>query len=190
MSVTILDFVGDKSLENYVTVKINRESYFFHLVYLRDNCTASTSFHEETNQRLIDIFNDIDLEKDINGSVSVDNGDELVVKWADGHVSRFSETWLLNHAYFPKSAVSEDAVQFPPKITWNRELFYEFKKSQFHNEYSRIEETAVRKTIFNEIYQYGFTFVQNVPVSLEATKKVSELISIVRPCLLYTSRCV
>ncbi|CDO91995.1 unnamed protein product [Kluyveromyces dobzhanskii CBS 2104] len=183
MSIEIVDSVEDKSFDNYVTIKLDDSLYLFHLVYLRDNCTSEKSFHEETNQRLIDVFNDIDLETDLNGTPSVE-GNELVVKWHDGHISRFTVKWLLNHAYYPsKNIVKNETIKFPSRISWDKTRFCELKQSKDHfkNDYNHIHDDIVKRNIFHEIYQYGFTFIENVPVSIEATKEVSEIISIIRP---------
>ncbi|QEU58695.1 hypothetical protein KDRO_A07170 [Kluyveromyces lactis] len=183
MTIQIVDSVENRSFDNYVTIKLNDSLYLFHLVYLRDNCTSKESFHGETHQRLVDIFNDIDLEKDLNGTVVVE-GDELVVKWFDGHISRFTERWLLIHAYYPeKNVVKNEAVKLPNRITWCKQEFNQLKQTSDHfkNDYNRINDDSTKKNIFNEIYQYGFTLIDNVPVTLDATKEVSELISIIRP---------
>ena len=183
MTIEIIDYAVNSSFDNYVSLQINGKAYLFHLVYLRDNCTDKKSFHDETHQRLVDIFNDIDLESDLNGAVDIEKG-ELVVKWRDGAVSRFTEQWLLRHAYYPADVVEpNEHVQFPEKITWGRTKFDSLIQNgqHFKNDYQNLQDPSVKKNIFQEIYQYGFTLIQNVPVSIEATKQVSELISIIRP---------
>lgn len=176
MAILLQKVVNDQSFDNFVELDINGESYIFHLVYLRDNCTSASSFHAETQQRVVDIFNELNLDQDLNGNVSLQE-DELVIEWSNGHISKFDEKWLLRHSY--SGEISK--VSFPEKITWNNSSFHKLKKSNFQNDYSKINEASVKKTIFSEIFQYGFTLIENVPVTLEATQKVSELISIVRP---------
>lgn len=147
MTIQIVDSVENRSFDNYVTIKLNDSLYLFHLVYLRDNCTGKESFHGETHQRLIDIFNDIDLEKDLNGTVVVE-GDELVVKWFDGHISRFTERWLLNHAYYPeKNVINNKAVKLPNRITWCKQEFNELKQASDHfkNDYNHINDDSTKK---------------------------------------------
>ena len=69
----------------------------FHAVWLRDNCQDPQSRHPGSGQRLFDI---LDLPDDIRIASTTPIGEELEVGFApDGHGTRFTGTWLRDHAY-------------------------------------------------------------------------------------------
>ena len=70
------------------------ESAYFNYFWLRDNCP--TSWDPETRDRSFDIFAEPDTLHPLSAQIE---GDALVVTWAhDGHVSRYSLTWLTRWA--------------------------------------------------------------------------------------------
>lgn len=187
--------IGNEPFDRTVTVFFNnKESTTFDWVFLRDNCTCPQCFHNETKQRIFDTFNQLPflMERNKDGTVTYTNdmpqdvsfkidSDSLMVTWQDGHISKFSSEWLYSHSYAP--SLQHKRLELPVKVYWDAKDFKDLSQDRFNVKYSALTEkhTGSLLTVLKEIHTYGFTFVHDVPVSLEATQKVSELISIIRP---------
>lgn len=161
----------------------------FNLIFLRDNCTCEDCLHPDTKQRIVDIFGDNGITQSgcCNGkdtaareyfvSTRFQVGELLVCSWAGGHTSRFSKEWLLVHSYAPPLRPSKALL--PERSTWDAETFEQLHQKLNNNKFYQMTECAPK--VLQDIYVYGFAFVDEVPISLEATKEVSETISIIRP---------
>ncbi|AGO12324.1 AaceriAEL035Wp [[Ashbya] aceris (nom. inval.)] len=180
---------ADTIFDSYVEIALCAESSVFHWIYLRDNCTCEKCFIEATVQRTLDTFNELPwkvsrqtyaAEAPTEAVFEISEGN-LRVTWPDGHVSVFSEDWLRRHSYQPALTTKPKALVFPPKSHWDRGQFEKLlgDGARFSTRYDNLVNEL--PTVLREIYEYGFTFVRDVPVSIEATKTVSELISIIRP---------
>ncbi|SCU99058.1 LADA_0H17304g1_1 [Lachancea dasiensis] len=162
----------------------------FHLIYLMDNCVAPESLHPQTKQRITDVFNGPLMESRsgfANANKCVQqlfsesqfeiHENELVCRWRAGQASQFSEEWLVSHSYLPK--LYSDHHFLPKWSTWDSEKFkHVVNEGPIYN-YPQLP--AILPDLMKDIYTYGFGFIEKVPATLEATKEVSELISIVRP---------
>ncbi|SCU91132.1 LAME_0E11386g1_1 [Lachancea meyersii CBS 8951] len=162
----------------------------FHWIYLLDNCTSTESLHPETKQRLIDVFNGSEMRsqngfEDANKAIGglfddidfdIINGN-LVCRWSASSVSEFSQGWLLTHSYSPQLFTRQQ--QLPDIQPWNAAEFGNIVRHGKAYKFDQIQSTL--PDLLQDIYKYGFQFVENVPVSLEATQKISESISIIRP---------
>ncbi|AMD20018.1 HCL133Wp [Eremothecium sinecaudum] len=179
--------------ESYVILEFEQSvTSTFHWIYLRDNCTCSCCLYPDTAQRCLDTFNelpwDIDPYDDRTSETAkslaefkiTDDGD-LEIKWPDSHMSVFSPEWLVNHSYDPPVPAKAVALALPDKVHWDKALFDELTGSgdHFNTDFNDLEHSLT--DVLLEIYRYGFTFIKNVPVSIEATEHVSKLISIIRP---------
>ncbi|AET37572.1 uncharacterized protein Ecym_1338 [Eremothecium cymbalariae DBVPG len=193
MKLQILETSRETSIfERSVTLQLNTgESSSFHWVYLRDNCTCTECFHVQTVQRTINTFavlpwkvNAQTLETstvaDPKFEISDDNN-TLNVRWPDGHVSEFQESWLIKHSYNPPVMGKPLVLCFPPKIHWNSAQFSDWLEGGEHfNTFYGDLERALPKVLL-EVYQYGFSFIRGIPPTMEGTRKVSEAISIIQP---------
>lgn len=182
---------GTSPFDRSLTIEFDSNSKStFDWIFLRDNCLCKECIHPETKQRIFDTFNSLPFEtvRDKDGTIQIINdhhskvrfecnNDTLVSLWQDGHISHFPEKWLLTHSYAPQ--LYKDIHILPSKISWDSTSFLQLKADNFRNSYTQIEKNLPR--VLHEIYTYGFSFVQDVPVTLEATRQVSELISIIRP---------
>jgi trimethyllysine dioxygenase len=139
------------------------------LVWLRDNCPSGQ--HPDTKQRLIDTFG---IAADIAArAISVeDQGRVLKVEWADGeHVSRFDSAFL--------SALRADPDVLPVTIrTWNRDEIAARVPAVRHEAFMSSE--AVVKEFLEQVAQLGFSFVEGVPATPEATQAVADRIAYTR----------
>ncbi|SCV04970.1 LANO_0G15632g1_1 [Lachancea nothofagi CBS 11611] len=162
----------------------------FNLMYLLDNCTSPECQHPETKQRTIDIFNGDDIKVNRgfeeankvvqhlfdNTKLEVKNN-KLICHWFSGHHSEFPREWLISHSYAPKLYTQRSLL--PETACWDTNRFAEIADHGHKYTYGQLAETLPQ--FLREVYTYGFGFVNDVPVSLEATREVSEMISIIRP---------
>lgn len=180
---------ADTIFDSYVELALCAESSVFHWIYLRDNCTCTECFHDATVQRTLDTFDELpwkvcrqsySAEAPKEAEFEIREG-KLRVRWPDEHVSEFSEDWLRRHSYQPPLSTKPKALSLPAKSHWDRAEFNKLlgDGAHFCTRYDNLPSEL--PTVLREIYEFGFTFVRNVPVSIEATKTVSELISIIRP---------
>ncbi|SCU91523.1 LAMI_0E06238g1_1 [Lachancea mirantina] len=184
---------GTSVFENAVKVEFeDLGSSTYDWIYLRDNCPCSECQHVQTKQRVFDIFNTLsnkpgkDLETSLkrveqylaDSDFQIMNS-KLVCNWSDSHISEFDEKWLLQHSYEPK-LTSKSRKIIPNIRTWGSHEFWQLNSDGTGvNSYDRL--THELPQIFEQIHVNGFAFIQNVPVTLESTERVSAAISIIRP---------
>ncbi|MGP8035262.1 MAG: trimethyllysine dioxygenase [Steroidobacteraceae bacterium] len=139
------------------------------LIWLRDNCPASQ--HPDTRQRLVDTFG---IAADIAArAITVeDQGRVLKVEWAEGgHVSRFNAGFL--------SALRADPDVLPVAIrSWNRDEIAARVPSVAYAAF--MSSDAVVKEFLEQVAQLGFSFVEGVPGTPEATQAVAARIAYTR----------
>jgi trimethyllysine dioxygenase len=137
------------------------------LIWLRDNCP--TSLHADTRQRLVDTFG---IDARLAALALEDQGRGLKVEWADGGpVSRFDAGFL--------AAVRADPDVLPVRIlTWNRDEIAARVPSVPHGAFMSSE--AAVKEFLEQVAQLGFSFVEGVPATPEATQAVAARIAYTR----------
>jgi trimethyllysine dioxygenase len=139
------------------------------LMWLRDNCPASQ--HPDTRQRLVDTFG-IGADIAARAITLEDQGRVLKVEWADGgHVSRFPAGFL--------SALRADPDVLPVAVrTWNRDEIAAHVPSVPYSEFMSTE--AAVKQFLEQVAELGFSFVEGVPGTPEATQSVAGRIAYTR----------
>jgi trimethyllysine dioxygenase len=139
------------------------------LIWLRDNCPAS--LHPDTRQRLVDTFR---IEADLGArAITVEEqGRGLKVEWADGgQTSRFNAGFL--------AALRADPDVLPATIrTWSRDEIAGQVPSVPYAAFMS-SESAVKEYL-EQIAQIGFSFVEGVPGTPEATRAVAARIAYTR----------
>jgi trimethyllysine dioxygenase len=149
-----------------------RPSATLPLLWLRDNCPASQ--HPDTKQRVVDTFG---IAADIAArAIAVeDQGRVLTVEWAeDGHISRFNTAFL-------------SALRFNPDVlpvsrwTWNRDEVAPRVPSVAYAAFMNDESTV--KEFLEQVARVGFSFVEGVPGTPEATRGVAARIAYTRETL-------
>ena len=139
------------------------------LMWLRDNCPASQ--HPDTRQRLVDTFR---LRSDIAArAISLeDQGRVLKVEWLEGgHVSRFHAGFL--------SGLRADPDVLPVSIrTWNRDEIAGCVPAVPYADFMSTD--AAVKEFLEQIAVLGFSFVEGVPGTPEATQAVAARIAYTR----------
>ncbi len=160
---------------NYLELRCeNGTSNFYPWIFLRDNCQCEKCFHPATKQRLLDTAFDVHIDIKPHEVVQNEN-DEVVLKWADGHISKFSHKWLLDRA-FPNSDSEIECKSkcgLNPKL-WDNELQNNIPKNEYKDVISDDNATL---SWLESIATTGLTLIKNAParsgvIFEEMTRKV------------------
>ncbi|KAJ3188306.1 hypothetical protein HDU85_005457 [Gaertneriomyces sp. JEL0708] len=146
----------------------------FNGIWLRDHCRCPSCFHIVTKQRLIDT---VSIPLDIKPSqVDIsDDGKFLKLVWEnDGHESMIDLEWLRAHSYDP--ALSLDTAVRPQKL-WGAELINDLPTVEYQDVMSSDKGLA---QWLEHIDVYGIGFVDNVPITPEATEQLGRRIAFIR----------
>ncbi|KAL0073861.1 trimethyllysine dioxygenase [Phycomyces blakesleeanus] len=150
-----------------------RKTSTFHHFWLRDHCHCDQCYHPITRQRLVDTFT---IPRDIQ-PVATDSTEEgLRLTWPDGHQSLYLWDWLHTHSYSPVLRSSEPLQGKLPKL-WDVSI----AKNLPTVEFEQVMET--KEGLKEWLYQletFGISFVENVPITIEATEQLGRRISFLR----------
>jgi trimethyllysine dioxygenase len=141
------------------------------LMWLRDNCQDADSQHPETRQRLVDTFS---IAPDIAArAIAVEEqGRVLRVDWAEGgRTSRFDAGFLCGLRFNP------DVLPVTVR-TWNRDEIAGHVPSVGYQAFMKDE--AIVKEFLEQVAALGFSFVEGVPGTPEATQAVAARIAYTR----------
>ncbi|XP_070699912.1 trimethyllysine dioxygenase, mitochondrial [Pempheris klunzingeri] len=140
-------------------------------VWLRDHCRSTSSFNSKTNQRNVDTGSiDLSIRPD---STRLEDG-HLVLTWPDGHVSKYSLSWLAENSYEGKK---QRCVQ--PCILWNSDIYKSANIPAATWDKFMSSDDEVKKFLQNYLL-YGIAFVDDVPATVEATEAVTQRVSLIR----------
>ncbi|XP_072126695.1 trimethyllysine dioxygenase, mitochondrial [Mobula birostris] len=156
----------DKHLELKYSDLVMRFDY----VWLRDHCRSASCFNSKTNQRSLDTAQ-VDLAiKPIN--IRSDN-DTIYITWPDNHMTKYGLSWLVNHSFEGR----KQTVQ--KRILWNAAVYKEAQMPYIT--YNAVMESDEELKHFLETFLlYGVCFIEEVPVSLEATEAVALRVGLIR----------
>jgi trimethyllysine dioxygenase len=141
------------------------------LFWLRDNCQGPESQHPDTKQRLVDTFS---IPPDIAArAIALEEGGRVLrVDWAQGGlVSRFDAEFLAGLRRNPD-------VLPVARATWDRDGVAAAPPQVAYAGY--LGEEAVLKDFLEQLFRYGFCFVEGVPGTPEATRAVAARIAYIR----------
>ena len=127
-------------------------------IWLRDHCRCVECFHPITKQRLVDVFT-----KDLKILDAKQSGDNLEIKWMDGHVSQYNKQ-LLTETKPKKLDYKYWDSKFVPKPTDYEDIMFGDGLTEW----------------VKNIHEYGLGFVSNVPKTAEATKELAEKLTFIR----------
>lgn len=146
-----------------------KTSHFQHF-WLRDHCQCSECRHPETKQRLVDTFT---IPRHIKPTAVEGTETGIQLRWGNGHESFFTWDWLHLHSYNPRL----EKYLSPQLKLWGAEI----KDKLPEIDYAEVMESdkgVARWTA--KIVKYGFCYVNNTPISPEATKELVERIAFIR----------
>lgn len=143
------------------------------LLWLRDHCRCPRCYNHETFQKNVDV--DL-MQRDLNpANIQItEKEDLLVVEWKDDHTSTFSMEELQSW-YYPGSY-----RQHGKPFLWNAASITAEGIPAVGYEDHMNTESGLKQTISN-LVNFGFSFVDEAPVSIEATQVIAERVGIVMP---------
>ncbi|KAI9223198.1 hypothetical protein BC828DRAFT_376494 [Blastocladiella britannica] len=147
-----------------------------HTLWLRDHCKCPQCWHPMARQRLVETHK---IPKDIKPSKIENKAGNVIVTWSDGHISTYSEQWLVDHAYgeSPRSR-SHLEPKFPVKL-WGAEIASNPPTVHYDAVMDPTSDAGLADWLRN-IATYGFSFVNGVPPSIEKSRKLAERIAFIR----------
>ena len=155
--------------ENSILVNWRKENNSwskFHFDWLRDNCPCTKCKHPEYDQRLLTT-----LEDPLPANIDVEGSDDAVeVEWRDGHRSQYPYSWLLANSYCHNNVTKETGEK---KITlWDGNSMAALNSPEVnYNDILTDDDKLL--TLLRNIYQYGFCFVLDTPLTTEAMVKAA-----------------
>jgi trimethyllysine dioxygenase len=146
-------------------------------VWLRDHCRCSQCVHQITKQRVIETFDDIPANVELAPNGLVENGDAFHVTWADGHKSIYSKHWLASSG-LKKESRSAERQALTDIIFWSGE---DIKINPPTVPYENVmnSDKGLKEWLLN-IRKYGFSYVDDCPVTPEASEKLLQRIAFIR----------
>ncbi|XP_056141063.1 trimethyllysine dioxygenase, mitochondrial [Lampris incognitus] len=146
----------------------------FVYVWLRDHCRSASCYNSKTNQRSLDTAS-VDLN--IRPAKSrVDDG-HLFLTWPDGHVTKYSLSWLAENSYEGRR---QSAIQ--PRILWDSDSYTNSNvPSANWDKFMSCDDEL--KKFLQSFLLYGIAFVEGVPATVDATETVTQRVSLIRETL-------
>lgn len=116
-----------------------------------------------------------------NGASLNANGSELKVTWdgKDPHTSVYPVSWLIMHSYDPVLIPVKEKQADLPRALWD---VASIKANWPEVDFKKVMESeeGVAEWV-KKIYEHGFCFIENVPITPEDTEKLIERICYIKP---------
>lgn len=139
----------------------------FHGIWLRHNCSCTACGTSETAMRALRI--DAIPDDIMPQTVAIDDDGGLHVVWpGDGHISRYDATWLRDNCY---SDTERSRRRWRP-VYWGPEIAADPPEVDFETAQN---DDVARLSFLENLRDYGFALVNNVPTDPEATKDIAAL---------------
>lgn len=160
-----------KLFDNYLELLYNGNNMRFNYIWLRDHCRSEASFNSKTHQRNLDTAS-IDLSiRPVSSKVEDNN---LLLEWADSHVTRYGLNWLAENSYEENR---NSTVQ--PRVLWNSDIYNSANVPAAKWEKFMSCDSELKNFLQNYLL-YGIALVQDVPATVEATEEVTQRVSLIR----------
>ncbi len=132
--------------------------------WLRDHCRCDQCYNHNTSQKNILPHH---IQPDIQPQNWQVTEQTLNVTWQDGHQSAYKLSWLQDNYHPATSQVTQQQL-------WDADTIKQHNVTPTqYEDYLMTEDNTGIKHLLNNLLVYGFGIVQGVPVSIEATQKVS-----------------
>ena len=149
-------------------------------IYLRDNCQCPECFFKDSNQRIVDVVRDVDINiKPTKVELSEDKAN-LSITWRDGHVTVLDADFL-----FKKRLPSE--VELKGRVCtdvttrkvglWGSEFKKHIPRMKF---YDILNDEAVEFEFLDSLYRYGLALVTDMPIEEGQLEKLGDHIGYLR----------
>lgn len=144
----------------------------FHAVWLRENSPDPDTTHPVTREQAL-MLSEIP-ETVAAGSVAVEPGGVLAVRWSDGHASRYHPGWLRAHAVEARS----DHFALPRRQPWGAELGDRFPRFDGP---AVLRDEAATTPWLEALHALGITLLERLPAEPDTIERVAERIGPIRP---------
>lgn len=141
------------------------------LIWLRDNDPAG--FHPDTGERVFDLLSVPDAPELAAGKV-VEGGDAVTLTWADGHVSRFDETYLSERALIPVESRAEAPVR--PE-SWDGGFV---DRIPHHDASALMADDGALLDWLEDLTRWGLTIVDGVAAEAGGLERLCERVAFLR----------
>ncbi|KAI5958498.1 uncharacterized protein KGF55_005758 [Candida pseudojiufengensis] len=178
---------GVTPIEN--TLEINwqgDQKSIYHNIWLRDNCHCSECYYPITKQRLLNSATiDINIKPK---SVNVKEG-KVEIVWDTDHSSTYDVDWLRIHSYNPRlipldKKLKDDDDVLKQKLWQVKDIKDDLPQVDYNKIMQSSDETdneeAIKEWLL-QIHKFGFSLINNVPISPTDTEKLCEKLNYIRP---------
>lgn len=170
-----------------LTVDFDGVKSSFHYIWLRDNCHCDKCYFDTTKQRLL---NSATIDAEIFAQQCDTSESGISIVWSqNNHQSSYDFSWLRLHAYNPplvppKEKVRGEKEVLARKFWTTADIKDNMPRVDFNHVMASSDETDNEEAIRDwclKTWQYGFSLIDNVPVSPEDTEKLCEKLMYIRP---------
>jgi gamma-butyrobetaine dioxygenase len=91
----------------------------------------------------------------------LDESDNVVLVWSDGHTSTFPPNWLEERSFEPDDVSQRCTLERKPRLLWGSYFGRSFPKADYGKLFS--DEQALLDFL-EDLECYGFVSIENVPV--------------------------
>ncbi|KXJ22692.1 Trimethyllysine dioxygenase, mitochondrial [Exaiptasia diaphana] len=149
----------------------------FHHVWLRHHCQCPACLNPDTQQTTIDMAL---IPHDVGPQQVNVNNNQVQIKWNDGHLSCFESSWLKANAYDgsqrkEKSGLGNIANE-TDMVLWGKDKITSNPPQNFNFDELKNETGNVLPSLLENLYRFGFIFVDGTPLDDESVFKLCELI--------------
>lgn len=158
----------------------DKTSDVYPYIYLRDNCQCPECFFRESNQRLVDVVRDVDINVKPTKVELSDNRSNLSITWPDSHVTVLDADFLFAKR-LPSDAELKGRVctdVTTRKVTlWGSEFKDHVPHMKFHD---ILNDEEVEFEFLNSLYRYGLALVTDIPVQQGQVEKLGDCVGYLR----------
>ncbi|CAH1244427.1 TMLHE [Branchiostoma lanceolatum] len=158
--------------EDHLQLEYKGAKLKLNYIWLRDHCRTGDSFNHQTQQRMVDTAL---IDPNIQPlNVAIDDG-TLNITWPDGHQSEYHLEWLFSNTYEGKQHIQRTLEP----LLWDVEtLSASPSPSVSYQDY--LADDGQLANLLRNLLKYGFAFVEDAPVTVEATLAAAERICQIR----------
>ena len=150
---------------------------FLPYIFLRDNCQEPESFDQAAKQRVFNPAFVIDLNIKAKHVDMSKDGMQLCVTWPDGHRSRYSSVWLMEHS----QGLPPETPKLPvEKRYWKRD--HSVARFNFKEIINDDNDTPLSEFLL-QMESHGLVLVDNVGTESNQIKQFCNRIAYPKPCV-------
>lgn len=148
-------------------------------IYLRDNCQEPESFDQSAKQRVFNPAFVVDLNIKATQADTSEGGEQLCITWPDGHRSRFSSSWLVEHS----QGMAAETPRLPiEQKYWKSGYHSSMLTARFDFEKLMSDDGSLLEFLL-QMDSCGLALVDNVGTESNKVKQFCDRIAYPKPCV-------